>query len=128
MPKLNNNGVALFLVLGTMLIVIVLAGIILSIISSQSRLTHHQVSRIQAYYAAQSGMVYAFDQLRRGTPGWSATVASTHNLPTDSALPKSIVQPITIEIIPAGGTGSRCPNPPANSACVKIKTNYTYTQ
>ena len=63
-PK--EKGIVLFIVLGTILLVIVLANAILSMISSQSRLTHHQVSRIQAYYAAQAGMNLAIEKLRIG--------------------------------------------------------------
>ncbi len=60
------------MVLGTILIIVVLANVILSIILSQTRLTHHQISRIQAYYAALGGMNYALDMLRRGPAagGW----------------------------------------------------------
>jgi len=128
MSKLNNKGVALFMVLGTMLIVIVLAGIILSIISSQSRLTHHQVSRIQAYYTAQAGMVYAFERLRTGT--WRAGVdcaAPTGCSLQDDAFPPAIEnKTINITLIPFGQPG--CETSPGNTDCVKIKTTYTYTQ
>jgi hypothetical protein len=62
--KALRKGVALLLVLGTLMVVLVLAGIILGIVSSQSRLTHHQVSRIQAYYAALAGMNLALENLR----------------------------------------------------------------
>ena len=63
----GKRGVALFIVLGTILVVVILANIVLNIILSQSRLTHHQISRIRAYYASLAGMNYALEQLRTGT-------------------------------------------------------------
>lgn len=75
MPNLNKKGVILFIVIGIIMVVSVLATVMLRIISSQSRLTHHQVSRIQAQYAAKAGVLYALDKLRRGDDlSWSATI------------------------------------------------------
>lgn len=58
------------MVLSTIFIVVILANVVLTLITSQSRLTHHQVSRIQAYYAAQAGMNYAIEMLRLGDANW----------------------------------------------------------
>lgn len=66
----NKEGVVLFIVLGTLLVVVILANVVLSIILSQSRLTHHQVSRIQAYYAAQAGINYALEMIKLGNTDW----------------------------------------------------------
>jgi len=69
----RKKGVILFIVLGVIILTILLATVILRIISNQSRLTHHQVSRIQAQYAAKAGVLYALDKLRRNDD--AATVA-----------------------------------------------------
>lgn len=61
---MNKRGVALYLVLAVLLMVVILANIILGLVSSQSRLTQHKVKRIQAYYAAQAGVNYALEMLR----------------------------------------------------------------
>lgn len=53
------------MVLGTILIIVVLANVVLTIILSQTRLTRHQIARIQAYYAAYAAMNLTFDQLRQ---------------------------------------------------------------
>jgi Tfp pilus assembly protein PilX len=74
-----KKGVVLLVVLGTILLVVILANIILNSMSSQSRLTHHQVSRIQAYYAAQAGMNYALERLR--IPNWTVGVNCTAIMP-----------------------------------------------
>jgi Tfp pilus assembly protein PilX len=66
MPDLNKKGVVLFIVIGVVMVVAWLSIVTLRIISSQSRLTHHQLSRIRAYYADKAGMNLAFDQLRTG--------------------------------------------------------------
>lgn len=81
-PKIiinNHKGVILLIVLSTILVVVALANVILMLVSSQSRLTHHQVGRIQAYYAAQAGINYAIEMLRLGPAlgGWSPPAAGT---------------------------------------------------
>ena len=63
---MNKKGVTLLLILALILAVIVLANIALVLISSQARFTHHQVSRIRAYYAAQAGINYTLERLRVG--------------------------------------------------------------
>ena len=65
MPDSNRKGVLLLIVIGTILVVVTLSTVMLRIMLSQSRLTHHQVSRIQAQYAAKAGVIYALEKLRR---------------------------------------------------------------
>ncbi|MDD5347746.1 MAG: hypothetical protein PHT59_03940 [Candidatus Omnitrophica bacterium] len=85
MKTLNNRGVALYFVLAILLVVVILANIILSFITSQTRLSTHQVKRIQAYYAAQAGVNYALEQLRINNPDWvvddPAAVPPTPTIP-----------------------------------------------
>ncbi len=72
MPNCNKKGVILFIVIGVIMVVAMLSIVILRIISNQSRLTHHQLSRIQAQYAAKAGVLYALDKLRRNDdPSWT---------------------------------------------------------
>ena len=127
----DKEGVVLFVVLGTIFIVIILSAIILQIISSQSRLTHHQVSRIQAYYASQAGMVYALEELRIG--GWVPnppagqikyaclngcvdSVTETYTIPADTAIPYHVQ--VAIYPLDSGINGT---------TRLDIKTEYTYT-
>jgi len=70
---MNSRGVALYFVLAILLVVVILANIILTFITSQTRLTGHQVKRIQAYYAAQAGMNLALEMLRNNDPNWITT-------------------------------------------------------
>jgi Tfp pilus assembly protein PilX len=78
MSNFGKKGVILFIVLGLVLVVATLAVAVLRIISNHSRLTHHQVSRIQAQYAAKAGLIYALDKLRRNDDAsWSATTPAT---------------------------------------------------
>jgi len=63
-----TKGIALLTVLVVLLVVVALAEGILQIMLNQSRLTHHNVSRIQAYYAAMAGMKLAYENLR--TNSW----------------------------------------------------------
>ena len=127
-----RKGVVLLIVLATILVVIILAGIILNIVSSQSRLTTHQVSRIKAYYAGRGIMNYALDMLRQGN--WTASgsvnktaclgnctglgvAAPDYTIPTDSDIPYNIL--VTIYHL----------NTAINNTTTQlsIKTDYAYT-
>jgi hypothetical protein len=48
------------------MIVTALSQVVLTIILNQARLTHHQVSKIQAYYATLAAMNLARESLRLG--------------------------------------------------------------
>ena len=121
----NKKGVALFMVIGTILVAVVLSNILLRFISSQYRLTHHQISRIQGYYAAMAGINYAVDNLRTGA--WTVNscleAAGGCDL-NDNGFPNTINQPVTIIIRPAGSAG--CESPPGQAiACISATANYT---
>jgi Tfp pilus assembly protein PilX len=124
--KSARRGVALFIVLGTILVVVILANVVLSIILSHSRLTHHQIGRIRAHYAGLAGMNYALEQLRTGT--WSppnnycignSTAGHCGGSPdvNDPDMPYEVRINIT-----ASGSGG--PNFP-NVAPLDISVNYT---
>lgn len=66
----RRRGVALFLVLTVLLIVVMLTHVVLSLITSHSNLSNHQLRRIQAYYAAMAAINYATEQMRLGSGGW----------------------------------------------------------
>ena len=125
----KKKGVVLLIVLGTLLVVVILANVILNIILSQSRLTHHQVSRIQAYYAAQAGMNLALENLRVGAWTYPNNCLNPGDcLVTDTAFPASI-QSVEVIFCPAGllcaGSSTVC-TPPANlTFCVTTSVNYT---
>jgi len=105
------------MVLATIMIVIILANIVLSIVLSQTRLTHHQVSRIQAYYAGLAGMNYALEQLRTGN--WTAPLVYSLS---DSSFPHTI-RGVTIVLDPPRNA------PPCNStACINVTVDYNFTQ
>lgn len=99
---MNNKGIALYLVLGTLLVVVLLASIVLNLMLSQSRLGHHQISRIRAYYAGQAALNYVREELRLGNwvapaanaagnfyaclNGCVENVAATYTIPNDSGI------------------------------------------
>lgn len=140
MYNYGKRGIVLFIVLGMLLIVVALAGVILNIVNSQARLTHHQASRIQAYYVAQAGMIYAAERLRTAAWTFSDTSNScpvgTPCIVTDNQFPGSIGsfdgsanRQFRIVFCPAGTTCNNNPcNPPAGiSFCIQATTVYTYT-
>jgi len=127
----NSRGVALFITLAAVAIVVILANVVLNIMSSQNRLTHHQVSRVRAYYAAQAGMVYTLEMLKSGT--WVASpssikyachrscidaVTSSYTIPTDADIPYNI----QVTIYPRGTGGI------SGTTRVDVKTDYTYSE
>ncbi len=133
----NRKGVAIFMVLATILIVVVLANVVLAIISNQSRLTRHEVGRIQAYYAAQAGLVLALERLRNGSWVYGANCTSgTPCTVVDGGFAPYIVgNTVSIIFCPNGSSCSvgtstvtcSSPNPAPNNFCVQAFVNYTYT-
>lgn len=67
----SRKGIILYMVLGVLLIVAVLANVIVMVITSHTRFTEHQVRRIKAYYAAMGGIVYAREMLILKVPDWA---------------------------------------------------------
>lgn len=121
-------------VLATLLMIVILANVVLNLMSSQARLTHHQVSRIQAYYAAQAGIVLATEKMRIGAAGWTDPAAFTKRLCRsagahafcgaggviiDSNLPPSILY-VNIDV---GALNSGL----SNTRKVSAVASYTYT-
>jgi len=110
------------------MVVSVLATVMLRIISHQSRLTHHQVSRIQAQYAAKAALVYTLDKLRRNDDAsWPATGQYTKRMCRSGCdinepnLPNSIQRvDITVFNINTGIPGT-------NTRKISARAIYTYT-
>ena len=141
----SRKGIALLLALTTVLIVTLLANVILSVALSQSRLTHHKASRIQAHYAAMAGINYALEKLRLGNdvnwfiPPPNYTLGLCRNLTVPQCggvgsiiepdLPGSI-QYVEIRVAakgtPASADWPAC-NPAQGITCIDAKATYTYT-
>ncbi len=89
-------------VLAILFVIVALANIILGTMLSQSKLTHHQVTRVQAYYAALGCANYAYQKLllnndvtwpRTPVPYTKSFCSSVGVAPctyTDNELPASI--------------------------------------
>lgn len=120
-------------VLGTILVVTILANVIMGLMLSQSRFTHHQVSRIQAYYACVAAMNYVLEQLRLGVGGWTPNppsgalkyfclngcvdpVVPTFPILNDADIPYNV----QVTIYPQESGTNR-------TTRLDIKTDYTYT-
>lgn len=142
----NNKGIVLVIVLATILVSVLLATAVMNLITNQSRLTHHQLSRIQAYYASKAAVTYAQEMLRIGLAagGWAVPAAGTSttyststgtnfgfNLATDFR-PASITE-IELVITPAQNTVyisgiDNCYRSPLDTkVCITCKSTYTYT-
>ncbi len=128
-----KKGIALLMVLGTIIVVITVAGAILTLMTSHTRLTHHQVSRIQAYYAAQAGMNYALEMLRTNATGWGPTsVPITKTIcpaPSGCDIPNSgLPYNITVTIWPMNSDpdGSGPAISISGTAPITVTATYTY--
>jgi Tfp pilus assembly protein PilX len=124
-PRIDKKGVALMMVLVILLVVVILANVLLTIITSQARLTHHQVSRLRAYYVAQAGMNLALENLRTGAwtaPGTYQLCRSGCTPPnvTDSEMPYNVTIAIGNQIIDPS-------NPLRGTYPINLTVNYTYT-
>ncbi|MFA5155979.1 MAG: pilus assembly PilX N-terminal domain-containing protein [Candidatus Omnitrophota bacterium] len=141
MSENRPKGAALYLVIGTLIIVLILARVILAIILNQATISRHHTTRIQAYYAAQAGMNYALEQLRTGA--WYYNDAVDNSCPNatsgcdidESTFPPSILpfsgadKQFKVVFCPGG---IKCPPsdkvcvPPAGySFCINISVLYT---
>jgi Tfp pilus assembly protein PilX len=129
MPSFSKKGMVLFIVIGVIMVSALLAIAVLRIIASNSRITHHTVSRIQAEYAAKAGVMYALDALRRYDAVAEACWASGGMI-MRKATPGScvIVEPSLsdfiskVDIVVAGlGSG------PSGTRKITAKATYTYT-
>lgn len=153
----NNKGIVLVIVLATILVSVLLATAVMHLITNQSRLTHHQLSRIQAYYAGKAAITYAQEKLRIGGPpavgGWVAGTNCTAAAPCVAASPvtdpatqfqldlvndfsPASMRPTTscplcgvsITIIPAQYTNSLAACYRNDTkACISTTATYTYT-
>lgn len=70
MRHVNTKGVALYLVLTILLVVVIMANIILNFVASQGRLAVHETDRIHAIYAAKGALNYALEMLRLNQSPW----------------------------------------------------------
>jgi Tfp pilus assembly protein PilX len=61
----DERGVALLVVVVMVLILAILASVILSLSSNQTRIVEHDISRIKSKYADEAAMVRQLDILRR---------------------------------------------------------------
>jgi len=127
---LDKKGIALITVLVVLLVVVALANGILNIMLNQSRLTHHNVSRIRAYYAALAGIRLAYENLRTGSWVYNANYCINYsgnppvipavNTVGDPAIPYEVR--ITIGSPPPGGGG------PGGTTPIRATANYLYQQ
>jgi Tfp pilus assembly protein PilX len=126
LPVGNNKGMILYFTLAILLIAVISAMIILNLMRSQNRLSHHQISRIQAYYAGLAGINYAWENLaignwplgNRTVPPWTSPA-----LQNDRGFPHTI-NSVNITVSTRGTNG--CDAPPDGTVCISTTVNYTY--
>jgi len=139
----GKKGMVLYMVLASILVALVLASSILNLILSQSRFSHHQTSRVQAYYAALAGANYAFERLRSGNQPscWPASPSTdtTHYICksvgsctagpcdlNDDSLPHSVSQ-VNITVCGTCAPPTCCGTGPSGTLKISSKATYTYT-
>lgn len=113
----------LFIVLGIILVVVALTNAILALTVSQYRISSHNASRIQAYYAAMAGINYAIDKLRAAndTTNWplntsySRTFCKSGCNVTEADFP-AIISSVTVSVN----------NTDTTRRIINATVNYTY--
>jgi Tfp pilus assembly protein PilX len=129
MPKRNRRGIILFIVIMVVMVVAILSTIILRVVTNHSTLTHHQVSRIQAEYAAKAGVIYALDTLRRNDAAAAACWAGGGMIMRKAGLAACVVlepnlpSSVTQVNITVGAPGSGI----SGTRRVSARATYTYT-
>lgn len=129
MPDRKRKGIALFIVLGIIMVVVALTTVILRVTSTQSRLTHHQIERIRAYYADKAGMNLAFYKLRTGD--WTAPASGVKYYCINGSVDSiTCTAPVVNDLdIPYHVQIAVYPQYSGINQTIKleIKTSYTYT-
>jgi len=122
----DKKAAALLIVLGIILVVTVLVNVVLQIMLNQSKLSQHQVARIQAYYAANAGIVYAFEKLRTSADGKVCPEpVCDYQFATGDFFPASIKdRKVSIEVKASGVGGCSAP---AGTSCISATVDYTPT-
>jgi Tfp pilus assembly protein PilX len=82
LSRWKTRAAALYMVIGTLVIVSILAKVIVTVILNQATISRHHSGRIQAYYAAKAGMNYALEKLRTGQWRYSTSPAVNDCPPT----------------------------------------------
>ncbi|MCK4810249.1 MAG: hypothetical protein KAS99_04855 [Candidatus Omnitrophica bacterium] len=103
-----KKGVILVTVIGILVVVTFLALATISMMLQQARISEHKIKRMKAISAAETGMIYAMEKLRKDeiTPPATITLPDKINKYT-----------VTVEII-ARGTGD-CPATAPSDYCLK---------
>jgi len=138
MPNFNKKGAILFIVIGIIVVVSILAIAMFKIVSNQAGVTDHQVQRIRAIYAAKAGMVFALDQLRRGVWSFPGSCPNPAGCPVqDNDFPATVrsflapagaAQTVRVVFCPSGSVcvGTNTCTPPAGiNFCVQVFADYT---
>lgn len=61
-----KKGIVLVVIIGVVLVIFTLALAALFLMTQESRIAEHKIKRTRAFFAAQAGMIYALEQLRKG--------------------------------------------------------------
>ncbi|HNX80676.1 MAG TPA: hypothetical protein PKL77_00820 [Candidatus Omnitrophota bacterium] len=129
----RKKGIALFMVLMTILIVSLLANIVLNMMLGQGRSSRHQISRTQAYYAGLAAMNWARANLQSGRLTYAPVNSCPNNVPCvfvdpNGALPPSINN-VRVIFCPANancqGDRNTCRPPNGIDFCIQAITDYT---
>lgn len=144
----GRKGIALLIVLTTILVVVILGNVVLRLVLNQSRLTHHQTSRIQAYYASMAGVNLAWDRLIAGNDAaWPVPTAvnpTTKYISRTASCTAPCANPIVdpdlpnairwVRVVIRTPDSSGCTTPPPACCpptgipfCIQATTDYTYT-
>lgn len=140
MQRSKQKAIALLVVLGTFVILMLIASLVMTMFLSHFRLTWHSVIRTQALYAAEAGIIYAFEKLRlNNDPAWpepknrperkythSLCNAGIHDpdcVFTDDTFPV-FIKKVRITVVDKNCTSLICSPPNAVGICIRSNVDY----
>lgn len=70
----GDKGIILTVAMIFIIVLVIVAGTSIVLMTNQTRVSESQIRRMKAFYTAESGLVNAFEGLRRNTSPWSMTI------------------------------------------------------
>jgi len=72
----NEKGIILAVTIMFVVSLALVAGVAITLMTNQARVSEYQIRRVKAFYTAEAGIVHAFEQLRNGSSdtSWNVTL------------------------------------------------------
>ncbi len=124
-----KKGVVLAMTLIFTIILALLAGVTIVLMTNQARVTEAQIRRVMAFYTAEAGIAYGFDQLRTDPNRFTQADLADRNLPDNL---NGLGSGVSIRKIASGAPDPeldpndplRICNSPNGTSCLRVSVAY----